>query len=169
MGRLTVIDKYRNLTATETDIRDDLENRAMTLRAEQDKEKELLDIINETIEAENQTINAKMDISDFKLMINNAGFKTVDILREVKNRADKLRSAERPPVVTPPVETPAAPPTEAPTPAPTLPPASAPSESETLYYAIYKISGSKAQLQSVSAFLKSNGISYEVKDQGILE
>ena len=36
------------------------------------------------------------------------------------------------------------------------------------YYAVYKVTGTEVELKSLSAFLKNNGISYEVEEQGEL-
>jgi len=97
-NQLTVIDKYMNLSETVKNTTADIESRAMTLKVEQDRENELLDIIKATIESENKRINQKLDIADVQRLID-LGSSTTDILAEVKRQADRIYQAENPPVV----------------------------------------------------------------------
>jgi hypothetical protein len=155
-SQLTVSEKYCNLTAKESEVKNDLENRAMVLRSEQDKEHELLEIIKDTIEIENKPINAKMGIDDFQRMIL-SGVSTRDILAEVKQRALKIFEAENPkiiesvevitivePIVLDPIET----------------------ISEVMYFAEYRITGSLQELRDVSKSLQDKKITYKVINQG---
>lgn len=162
--RLEILDKYCNLTAKESEVKLDLSQKAMVLRVEQDREKELLDIIKDTIEIENKRINKKMDISDFQRLIDR-GMQTKDILAEVKSKAETIYQAENPVDIK---EEPKEEPKEE----------IKESESEevkskevidcNIYYGIYKITGTVAQLKSVSQFLKDNKITYNVEEQGEL-
>lgn len=93
---LTVIDKYTNLTAKESEVKDDVNQRAMTLKSEQDREEELLSIIVSTIETENKRINQKLSLSDFQRLIN-LGSSTSDILTDIKEKADRIYQAENAP------------------------------------------------------------------------
>lgn len=162
-SRLDVLDKYCNLTSKESDVRGDLEARAMALMVEQDREAELIDIIKDSIDTENQRINAKMSFDDFSRLVDR-GVPTKDILAEVKARAESIYRAENPPQPAEPVTEPTPEPVEE----PVFVPQSEPIEEvdESIYYAVYRITGSLEQLKSVSAFLKEKGIAYKVTDQG---
>jgi len=157
-SQLTVTDKYCNLTAKEKEVKDDLISRAITLKVEQDREAELIDIIKDAIESENEKINTKLSFTDFQRYID-MGIATKEILQEIKSRADTIYRAENPPKV---VEQ-----------------ANIPQQQESVsklivepvrelkqYYAEYRITGSLEQLRSVSKFLKDNGIKYTTGEQG---
>lgn len=160
-ARLDVSERYCNLTAKETDVRNDLEARAMALKVEQDRDAELLEIIEDSIEMENQRINAKMSIGDFKRLIDsNAPAKVV--LAEVKQRAETIYKAENPEPVEEVEEE--------------IEVKQEPEEiteevieeeaGEPTYYAVYRISGALSELKGVSEYLKANGIAYKVTEQG---
>ena len=68
--RLNVDERYCNLSIKEVEVRNDVEARAMTLKVEQDREKELLDIVKSTIEFENMRITTKMRIDEFQKYFN---------------------------------------------------------------------------------------------------
>jgi hypothetical protein len=53
-SRLEILDKYCNLTAKSNEVKDDLTSRALTLKVEQDREVELIEIIKDTIASENE-------------------------------------------------------------------------------------------------------------------
>ena len=157
-SQLTVTDKYCNLTAKEKEVKDDLISRAITLKVEQDREAELIDIIKDAIESENKKINTKLSFTDFQRYVDR-GVATKEILQEIKSRADTIYRAENPPKV---VEQ-----------------ANIPQQQESVsklivepvrelkqYYAEYRITGSLEQLRSVSKFLKDNGIKYTTGEQG---
>ena len=164
---LDVSDKYCNLTAKESDVRDDLYLRASTLKVEQDREAELLDIINDSIAAENQRLKSKMDITDFKRLIA-LGVSTKEVLTEIKSRAQKIYDAENPPEP----ETPEEPEVAAPEIKEEQEPIEEEQEGpdvqqeEPTYFAVYRITGTYAELQAVSEFLKANKIVYSVTNQG---
>ncbi len=155
-ARLDVSERYCNLTAKETDVKNDLEARAMALKVEQDREAELLEIIEDSIEMENERINAKMSIGDFKRLIDsNAPAKVV--LAEVKQRAETIYKAENPePVVE----------VEEVVKAELKKVEEVVEEVEKTYFAVYRISGTLPELKGVSEYLKANGIVYKVTEQG---
>lgn len=175
-SQLTLIDRYKNLTITEKEVRQDLEARALTLKTQQDQEKERIDLIVSMVEDENKRLTTKMDSDRFLRMLER-GYSLPDVIKEVKANADTIYQAEHKPVEpeskkeeTPaeqtaaPVETPVAQePVKMKDPLSDLPYEDA--ESDPLYVATYKISGTEAQLMSVSAFLKEHGITYDVPDQ----
>lgn len=154
--RLDISEKYCNLTAKENDVKNDLIARAMTLRIEQEREEELIDIIKDSIESENQRINTKLDFKDFVRLIE-GGMATKDILQEVKARAESIHRAENPE----PIEEVAPEPTPEPTPKPTPKPVE-----EPIYCATYRITGSLEELRGISQYLKDEGIGYKVIEQG---
>ena len=160
--RLTVIDKYCNLTAKKSDIIDDLKGRAFALKIEQDRETELLGIIQDTIAVENERLTRKMSLAEFHRLIS-GGAPTKDIIAEIRARASVIYEAEHPveeieeevikevaeeigeePIV------------ELPTPV---------IEPEKVYSVEYKITANLSTLREVSEFLRLNYIPYEVIDQ----
>ena len=155
-ARLEILDKYCNLTAKESEVKLDLSQKAIVLRVEQDREKELLDIIKDTIELENQRINKKMDIADFQRLIDR-GMQTKDILAEVKSKAETIYQAENPVKEEPKEEIKEQSKEE---------PKTEEIIDNNIYYGIYKITGELSQLRAVSQFLKDNKISYTVTEQG---
>lgn len=173
--RLEILDKYCNLTAKSNEVREDLISKAMTLKVEQDREEELIDIIKSVIDSENEKIESKITFEEFKKYID-MGFTTKGVIEEIKIRADKIYQAENPPIPEPVQE-----------PVPELttgrelesiqtvaepliqPTINDVKQVEQIYYADYKIIGTHKQLLEVSKFLKGNGIKYEVIDQGEYE
>lgn len=172
--RLEILDKYCNLTAKSNEVKEDLISKAMTLKVEQDRENELIDIIKDVIDSENERINRKMKFEDFKRYIDR-GMTTKEVIAEIKLSASKIYEAENPPIPEPvpeivpepipePVNQPE--PVMEPTPEPIIEPIFEPIQEEPKYYAIYRIVGKHEQLLSVSKFLKDNGIDYAVVDDG---
>lgn len=166
-ARLDVSEKYCNLTAKESEVKSDLEARAMVLKTEQDREAELMEIIQDSIDTENKRIESKLKFEDFKRLIDR-GVPTKDILAEVKASADRIYKAEHPEPKPEPIE-----PTiltytcEAPQGPKVEPQAEVAQEvDESIRYAVYRITGVSSQLLAVSKFLKENGITYKVTEQG---
>lgn len=157
--QLTVIDKYMNLTTTKKAVQEDVETRAFALKVEQDREEERLSIINSVIDSENKRINTKLDISQFQSLIN-IGRSTSEIIEEVKNRASLIYEAENKPKETP-VETKFEEPEE-----PEKPTDEPKKEDvQKMFTATFKVVGSADELRSVSGFLKTHDITYEVLEQ----
>lgn len=165
--QLTVNEKYCNLGAKESDVKNDLEARAMVLLSEQKREDELIEIIKDCIETENNCIESKLKFEDFQRLIDR-GIATKDILAEIKASADRIYRAENPPEPEPEIipET---------IPEPVVEPQKqqiAEPETEKVeertYYANYRITGTEKQLMAVSQFLKANGIVYKVTEQGAI-
>lgn len=158
-SRLVVDEKYCNLTAKESDVRNDLEAKALTLKVEQDRELELIEIIKDTINSVNQRIEAKIEFKDFERMISN-GAKTTDILYEINSRADIIFKAEHP---EPKVEVKEEVKEEV---KPIVEPFIAPLVSESTYFATYRVTGSLESLRTVSQFIRMSGLAYRVIEQG---
>jgi hypothetical protein len=172
--RLEILDKYCNLTTKSNEVKEDLISKAMTLKVEQDRENELIDIIKDVIDSENERINHKMKFDDFKRYIDR-GMTTKDVIGEIKLSASRIYEAENPPIPEPmpeiipepipePVKQPE--PVMEPTPEPIKEPIFESIQEEPKYYAVYRIVGKHGQLLSVSKFLKDNGIDYAVVDDG---
>lgn len=172
--RLEILDKYCNLTAKSNEVKEDLISKAMTLKVEQDREEELIDIIKDVIDSENERINRKMKFEDFKRYIDR-GMSAKDVISEIKLSASRIYEAENPPIPEPipepePVQNITPEPIPEPIPEPVKEPINeptfAPIQEEPTYYAVYRITGKHGQLLSVSKFLKDNGINYTVTDDG---
>jgi hypothetical protein len=160
-ARLDVSEKYCNLTAKESEVKGELEARAMALKVEQDREAELMEIIQDSIDTENKRIESKLKFEDFKRLIDR-GVPTKDILAEVKASADRIFRAEHPePKPEPVVVNIPEPIVEVPRTAEEI--AKYP---EPIYYAVYRITGEKSDLMAVSQFLKDRNLPYKVTDQG---
>lgn len=161
--QLTVIDKYTNLTAKESEVKDDVNQRAMTLKSEQDREEELLNIIVSTIETENKRINQKLSLSDFQRLIN-LGSSTSDILTDIKEKAERIYQAENTPKEEPKEELDisfisADELKRTPEDGPFIPPA------EKIYI-LAKITGEKEDMQEAINLLREKGMTVEIIEDG---
>ena len=157
-ARLTIDERYCNLSIKEIEVRNDVEARAMALKVEQNSEEELIEIIKDVIDSENERINCKIKFDDFQRYIDR-GMSAKEVIAEIRLAANRIYEAENPkqePVIEPMIE-------------PTIQPAINEIEPiEQIYYASYKITGTHGQLLAVSKFLKNNKIEYEVTEQGEL-
>lgn len=165
--QLTVLDKYMNLTAKASEVREDLEQRAFILLSEQNKEQEMLDIINDTIANANKDIKAQLSIVDFQRLIDR-GLSARDIIAEINMRAEQIREAENPP--TEPeepqqevskIETESLPEPPAP-----VQQAAGPGKDETIYFVELRIEETWKGIAKLSELLKSNGFKYAVLNKG---
>lgn len=173
-ARLEILDKYCNLTAKSNEVKEDLISKAMTLKVEQDREEELIDIIKSTIEFENVKLYNKMKFENFQRYIN-LGMSAKEVVNEVRLTAERIYTSENPPIPEPVVEVIPEPVFE-PIPermsqlvhlniAEPIKPIIPEEIEEPTYYAVYRVVGKLEQLRSVSKFLKDNGIDYTVTDQ----
>jgi len=157
-ARLTIDERYCNLSIKEIEVRNDVEARAMALKVEQNSEEELIEIIKDVIDSENERINRKIKFDDFQRYIDR-GMSAKEVIAEIRLAANRIYEAENPkqePVIEPIIE-------------PTIQPVINEIEPiEQIYYASYKITGTHGQLLAVSKFLKNNKIKYEVTEQGEL-
>lgn len=159
-AKLTVIDKYMNLTATVKAVREDLEIRAFALKVEQDREAERLDIIKGVLDSENSRLKTKMQLDMWQRDID-ADRPITDIIVSIKAQAALVYEAENKPVepekvvketLTPPQ------PEKAENEAQTQP-------DEPLFKVTFEVIGDYATQHKVSDFLKANGITYKVAKQ----
>ncbi len=160
--RLTVIDKYCNLTAKKLDIIDDIKGRAFALKIEQDRETELMGIIQDTINAENERLARKMSLAEFQRLIS-GGAPAKDIIAEIRARASVIYEAEH--LVEKIEEEFIEEVIEEITKEPMAEDLTIQPEPEKVYCVEYKITASLLTLREVSEFLRLNYIPYEVIDQ----
>lgn len=176
--KLTVLDKYMNLTASVKSVREDIEQRAFYLVEEQAKEEETIQIIKTTIENENKNIKAQIKYEDFESLVE-SGYPIPKIIERINQMAEKIRIAENPPVVVEEpkeeIQTPPAPiiTTLLDEPAPqyvqeTIAAAPEP-QKEPLYYVIFKITGNRNQTAALGQFLRDNKYEYSVINKGVAD
>ena len=91
--QLTVVDKYCNLTAKASDVKTDVEQRVFLLLQEQTREIETLQIMNDTIENINKSIDAKLSIQDFQALID-MNDSPVRIMAQINARGESVRRSE---------------------------------------------------------------------------
>lgn len=157
--RLDVTDRYLNLTITPLEVRTDLEARATALMVEQRTEHERIDILENVIRTGNQRIKAKISLDTFKWDIEN-GVPTGTVISKINAMIESIYQSENAPKPEPKEE-----PKEEPNPEPKEEPKAEPVKDTSFYEATLKITGSREELISVSNFLKTNGIRYEVVNQ----
>lgn len=158
-SQVTVIDKYMNLTAKVSDVKEDVEQRVFLLLSEQNKEQEMLEIIQDTIDNENKTIKTPLSMSQFQRMID-YNMPTKDILNEIKKRAEQIREAEKPKPVEAPPEPPPAEPVKA-------EPES--TEAPEMWFAELRFVETKARILQLRCLLQANGYNYKALNQGKIE
>jgi len=159
--QLTVIDKYLNLTAKQSEVKEDVDQRIFILVGQQQKEQELLELIQDAIDTVNKTINRQLNISEFQLLIDR-GISAKEVIQTINANADRIREAENPK----PVEEPSTPTT------PILQPESAkqlPQKVEEMWFVDMRITATSSQIGQLKQYLLNNGITYSVKDKGIVE
>ncbi len=153
--QLTVLDKYTLLGAKAGEVREDIEQRAFILLGEQNKEKEMQEIIQDTIDNANKTIKAQMSMSDFQRLIDR-GMSAKDVIGEINARAEQIRLAENPPEPKPTPEQPAQEPQQE----------TGPGKDENIYFVELRIVETREGIGRLSELLKSNGIAYTVLRKG---
>ena len=166
--KLTVLDKYMNLSASVKSVKDDIEQRTFLLVNEQAKEEEIIQIIKTTIENVNKTIKASIQYEDFKSLVE-SGYPIPKIIERINQMADKIRLAENPPVEEPEEEIPAEVATNPNTEKYVQGPTTEPPKGEQLYFVTFKIIGNVHQTAALGQFLRDNGYKYEVLGKGAVE
>lgn len=98
-SQLTVLDKYLNLSASAKSVVEDIEQRAVALKQQQDADKAKAEMLKATIEttleAVNKTIKTQLEYKDFKKYIE-LGWDAARIIKEINDKADLIRKAEQP-------------------------------------------------------------------------
>lgn len=162
-SKLTVIDKYLNLSASGKSVKEDIEQRALMLLQEQDRELGVIQVINGTIKAVNEGINTKLKIDDFKTLIE-MNTPVARIIEEIHKRAEKIKEAEKPKEeikvdlpkeeVLIPVDLAAHTPAE--------------QKEEKLYFYTLKVVGDIEHILKLKELIQGPGFEYETLDKGIV-
>lgn len=151
-NRLGIVDKYFQLTATESDVRQSLLADAMQLKAEQDANHEKIDMIQDIINHENQKINHKLKLEDFEKLLED-GMSASSVIHQVYQRSREIYAAENDvnhddPEVESPV---------------------LPSETDPMCYCMYRVVAPLSALRGVSKYMQNRSMSYTVVEQGMVE
>lgn len=162
--QLTVLDKYLNLSVSAKSVVEDIEQRAETLKQQQNMDKCKLELlkgsIESTLESVNETIKTPLKFTDFEKYID-MGWDAARIIREINDRARMIREAEKP--------------KEEPKQEVRLPMDLQPKvpehpkevrEDEPKFFVDTYVEGTFEQIQNLSKFLKDNGYKYEVHKKG---
>lgn len=173
-SRLTVLDKYTNLTGSIKSIKEDVEQRCFALVEEQAREEEMLQAIQTTIDSANKDIKTQIKFDDFKGLVN-AGFPLPKIIERINQMSEKIKLAEAPKPEPPKEEPKKEEPKIEPTPNSitsnfqAIPIKATPREeikSEPLYYVTFTITGNVNQTTALGNFLRANNYKYEVLKKG---
>lgn len=97
-SQLTVLDKYLNLSASAKSVAEDIEQRAVALKQQQNSDKAKAEMLKATIEttleAVNKTIKTPLEYKDFEKYIE-FGWDIAKIVREINDKAELIRKAEQ--------------------------------------------------------------------------
>lgn len=162
-SKLTVIDKYLNLSASGKSVKEDIEQRALMLLQEQDRELGVIQVINGTIKAVNEGISTKLKIDDFKTLIE-MNTPVARIIEEIHKRAEKIKEAEKTKEeikVDPPKE-------EVSIPVDLKAHAEAEQKEEKLYFYELKIIADAEHMLKLKELIQSEGFKYETINKGIV-
>lgn len=168
--QLTVLDKYLNLSASQKSVVEDIEQRAATLKQQQNADKAKAEILKATIEATlesvNKTIKTPLEYKDFEKYIE-LGWDIAKIVREINDKADLIRKAEQPKeepkeeVKEQLVQTILDKENK------TLKEEVAPvNKNDDMYFVDVYVEHNFEMIQKLSKFLKDNGYKYEVNNKG---
>lgn len=160
-SQLGVLEKYCNLTAKTSDVKEDIEQRTFLLVEQQRKEDDDLLLIQDTITNVNKGIKRQLTITEFQWMLDKQ-MSTRDIIAAINKNADQIREAENPK----PTEPQQAATIPAAEPALPTPPQSAALEKQ--YYVLLLIEGTKPMIEAIAKYISQAGGKYEVKEQGRL-
>ncbi len=168
-SRLTVLDKYLNLNGSVKSVREDIELRGNMLKNEQSMEKAKYEMLKGTIETTlesiNKTIKTPLKYDDFQKYID-FGWDAARIIKEINDRAELIREAERPKEEPKPVENVEVPKQEEPKKEEVIQPQTEPKKEEPLYFVDIKVIHTMENITKLSQFLKENGYEYLVKSKG---
>lgn len=163
-AKLTVIDKYLNLSVSGKSVKEDIEQRALMLLQEQDRELGVMQVITGTIKAVNEGINTKLKIDDFKTLIE-MNTPVARIIEEIHKRAERIREAEKPKEevqpervkeeISIPVDITVSAPVE--------------KKEERLYFYELKIIADADHMLKLKELIQSEGFKYETINKGIVK
>jgi len=179
-SQLTVLDKYTNLTSKESEVREDVEQRSFILLGEQNKELELLELIQDAIDTANKRIKRQLGLAEFKRYIDN-GMSTKDVIQMINNNAERIDEAENPKpvevveeVIVPVVEVEVIPDPviEQLQPVIEIPKPVYVEETpkaETMWSVEMNITGTASQFAALKQFMLANSITYKANSQKVVE
>ncbi|MCT8978282.1 DUF1351 domain-containing protein [Clostridium sp. CX1] len=163
-SQLSVLDKYMNLSTKPKDVKKDVEQRAFVLLQEQIKEQEMLEIIQDTIDNANKSINTPLKLEDFQSLLN-INMPTSKIIQEINKRAELIREAEKPRTTEPtvintdceiePIQK-------------EEPVAAASNQNETVYSIELRVIGIKDEIAKLGKYLKDNNYNYAKIKAGVV-
>ena len=168
-SELTVIDKYMNLTATEKEVKEDVEYRAFILLERQRKEEERKKVLETSIENENKTLEIKLSPAEFTHLIATEKEPSEIISyisniaqgrREQEQKAKEKAETEKQAAIEKAVQ-------EAKT-QPIIQPIQIEKEQAKDYYVVMKVRGYKGNFKALADFLDANGFERETLEQGEL-
>lgn len=164
--RLNVLDKYLTLTGSLKSIKEDIEQRALMLAQEQDRELSVLQIIQGTIKAVNETINTPLKLEDLQNLID-MNYPTVKIIEEINTRAAMIREAEKPKNVEVSQEAKQEPISNQVSAVSEIESAKSKEvQNEQLYFYDLKVVANFENMKKLTELLKNGGFTYTVNDQG---
>lgn len=155
--RLTVLDKYVALTGSLKAIKEDIEQRALMLVQEQDREIGIMQVIQGTIKGANETIKTPLKIQDFQNLID-MNYPVAKIIEEINKRAAMIREAEKPKPVEQLNEE-----------IKSIEQVMERIKKEELFFYNFKIIANFENFKILIELLKSDDFKYEVKDKGRVE
>ncbi len=139
------------------------------LKNEQSMEKAKYEMLKGTIETTlesiNKTIKTPLKYEDFQKYID-FGWDAARIIKEINDRAELIREAERPKEEPKPVENVEVPKQEEPKKEEVIQPQTEPQKEEPLYFVDIKVIHTMENITKLSQFLKDNGYEYLVKSKG---
>jgi len=165
-AKFAVIDKYMNLTATEKAVREDVEQRGVFFKAEQDREDAEIQVIRSTIDNANKGNIAKIEYGEFEDLLD-MNYPVPQIITRINNMGEKIRLAENPPVKAQEPQIRAEVPQV--TTSSTAPENLAETvlvESEPIYFITFKMYGNRFQTKAMGDYLRANNIKYDVIEKG---
>jgi hypothetical protein len=169
-GQVEFRKSFTNLTAKESDIRADVEAQCMALKQQQDNEESIKRAIVNAVDAQNEGITAKLVPDVYTSLIGK--LPTDEIIDRILKRGEEIQTMEREAEHRKSVRE-----------AVSQPESEEKTEQEEqvqkqektpengnqdIYRVTYTLTGTAEQMQSVSKFLKDNGITYKVEMQVII-
>lgn len=173
-GQIELKKKYMNLTAKEADIRADVEAQVMSLKQQQDNEESIKKTIVAAVEMQNKGITAKLIPDVYISLIGK--LPTDEIIDRILKRGEEIQTMEREAEHRKAVQEAARQPEseekteqeEQVQKQEKTPENGNENGNKDIYKVTYVVTGNAEQMQSVSKFLKDNGISYSVESQFII-
>jgi hypothetical protein len=171
--QLTVSDNYTLLGATKKGVKEDIEQRSFLLLEQQNKEKEMLELIEDAIVTANRTIKTPLKMEDFQRFIDR-GNSTKEVIAEINRMAEHTRLVENPPPKPEPIPEPVV--HQAPAPeqqpvysAPSNTTGAAVKKAEPKYFVELRVEETWEGIENLGKLLKANGFEYTKLRQGKVE